>query len=118
MKTYATRECAAHADVHYTIKNTNHVTTAVTARKHGGINNSRNTNNSEGVHTLNMGLFVPEKDRSSRWFSNQDYDCYGYWNNYSYLLYAYYYTAKTSKRSETLNTDSADSKADTEGNQF
>ena len=55
---YATRECAAHADVHYPIKNTNHVTTAVTAQKHGRMNNSRNNNNSEGVHTQHMGLFV------------------------------------------------------------
>ena len=55
---HATRECAAHAGVHYPTKNTNHVTAAVTARKHGGINNSRGNNNSEGVHTQHMGLFV------------------------------------------------------------
>ena len=42
------------------------MTTAVTARKHGGINNSRNNNNSEGVHTQNMGLFVRgNRDRST-----------------------------------------------------
>ena len=60
MKTYTTRECAAHADTHYPIKNTNHVTAAVTARKHGGINNGRN-DNSEGVHTHITWVFLYEE---------------------------------------------------------
>ena len=60
METYATRECAANVDAHYLINNTNVMTATVTARKHRGINNSMNKNNSEGVHTQtqNMGLFA------------------------------------------------------------
>ena len=61
MKTHATRECVAHAGVHYTAKNTNHVAAAVTARKHGGINNSRGANNSEGVHTHYTWAFFSGK---------------------------------------------------------
>ena len=66
METYATRECAANVDAHYLINNTNVMTATVTARKHRGINNSMNKNNSEGVHTQNMGLFVRgNQDRSA-----------------------------------------------------
>ena len=66
METYATRECAANVDAHYLINNTNVMTATVTARKHRGINNSRNNNNSECVHTQNIGLFVRgNRDRST-----------------------------------------------------
>ena len=63
MKTNATRECAAHVDTPYLIKNTNHVTTAVAARKHGCINNSWINSNSECAHTHAKHVsFCPRKE--------------------------------------------------------
>ena len=64
METYATRECAANVDAHYLINNTNVMTATVTARKHRGINNSMNKNNSEGVYTQNV--FLSERKSPKR----------------------------------------------------
>ena len=64
METYETRECAANVDAHYLINNTNVMTATVTARKHRGINNSMNKNNSEGVHTQNV--FLSERKSPKR----------------------------------------------------
>ena len=52
MKTYATRECTAHADVHYPIKNTNHVTTAV-------LTTQNITYNIASIHTSLFGQVGP-----------------------------------------------------------
>ena len=55
--------CAAHVDVHYPNKNTDHVTTAVAARKHGCINNSWINSNSECAHTHAKHVsFCPQKE--------------------------------------------------------
>ena len=64
METYATRECAANVDADCPINNTNIMAATVTARKHRGINNSMNKNNSEGVHTQNV--FLSERKSPKR----------------------------------------------------
>ena len=66
METYATRECAANVDAHCLINNTNAMTATVTARKHRGINNSMNENNSEGVHTHTQNVFLFERESPKR----------------------------------------------------